>query len=149
MNRLAIYAAILIAVFAVGFGAGWQQKTQQTNAAVVKQVVKVTKTEARQEAQVEKQNDSDKLKILSLEDRLATALRDARGRGVPKPSQPGCVPQAQGDAGAREAAGADGGSAGGYEEAYRALREELLQSGATAEQLRLQVLSCQTQWPGR
>lgn len=147
MNRLAIYAAVVIAVFALGFGAGWNQKTQQTNAAVVKQVVKATKVEAKNESQVEKQNDQDRVRIRELEDALVTARRDARNRGVPKPPITSCVPEAEGDAGSREGASAGGESARRYEEAYRRFRDELLTSGAVAEQLRLQVLSCQAQWP--
>jgi hypothetical protein len=147
MNRLAAYAAIAAALLLSGFGLGWHAKTQRVNAAVVKQVVKVAKVEAKNEAQVEKQNDSDKLKIRELEDRLSAARRDAAARRVPEPPQHCRVPATEGDARPGVTASAPGGPAGGYEEAYRALRDELLVAGATAEQMRLQVLSCQAQWP--
>ena len=75
------------------------------------------------------------------------AHHDADARGVPKPPQRRCVPTSQGDAGAREAARAVDESTTRYDAAYRALRRELLTSSAVAEQLRLQVLSCQAQWP--
>ena len=147
MNRLAIYAVVLIVTFSLGFASGWQQKTPQVNSAIVKQVVKTTKIEAKNETQVEKQNDSDTIKIRQLEDDLAAARRAARDSGVPKPPQHSCVPSSQGDARPGEAASADGESARRYEEAYRRFRDELLTSGAVAEQLRLQVLSCQVQCP--
>lgn len=147
MNRLAIYAVIVVLIFATGYGLGHHSKTVSVNAAVVKQVVKVAKTDAKNEAQVEKQDDSDKLKIQELQGQLIAARAAAAGHGVPKPPRHSCVPEAQGDAGTREAARADGESARRYEEAYRRLRDELLTSGAVAEQLRLQVLSCQAQWP--
>lgn len=147
MNRLAIYALIAIALFLSGYGLGHHAKTVSDNAAVVKQVVKVTKIDAKNEAQVEKQNDSDKLKIQELQGQLIAARAAAAARGVPKPPQHSCVSEAQGNTGAREAAGSVDESARRYEEAYRRLRDELLTSGAVAEQLRLQVLSCQAQWP--
>ena len=147
MNRLVIYALIVIAIFGAGYGLGHHAKTVSDNAAVVKQVVQASKTEAKNEAQVEKQNDDDRIKIRELEAALIAAKRDAGNRGVPKPFKPGCVPQTKGDAGAREAAGADIESAGRYEEAYRTFREELLIRSAVAEQLRLQVLACKAQWP--
>lgn len=147
MNRLAIYAAILVVVFLTGFGAGWHVKTTRVNAAVVKQVVKVAKIDAKNEAQVEKQDDSDKIKIRQLEDDLSAARRDAATRRVPKPPVCRRVPETQGDASSGGAASSTSEPAGGYEAAYRALRDDLLVSAAVAEQLRLQVLSCQAQWP--
>jgi hypothetical protein len=55
------------------------------NAAIVKQVVKVAKIDAKNEAQVEKQNDSDKLKIQELQGQLIAARAAAASHGVPKP----------------------------------------------------------------
>lgn len=147
MNRLAIYATVAMILFAAGYGLGHHAKTVSDNAAIVKQVVKVTKLDTKNEAQVEKQNDSDKLKIQELQGQLIAARAAAAGHGVPKPPQRRCVSEAQGDAGAGEAARAERESARRYEEAYRRLRDELLTSGAVAEQLRLAVLSCQAQWP--
>lgn len=147
MNRLAIYAIIAVILFAAGYGLGHHAKTVSDNAAVVKQLVKVTKIDAKNDAQVEKQNASDKLKIQELQGQLIAARATAAGHGVPKPPQRRCVPEAQGDTGAREAASPVDESAQRYETAYRRLRDELLTSGAVAEQLRLAVLSCQAQWP--
>lgn len=147
MNRLAIYAAVLLAAFISGFGTGWHAKTVRVNAATVKQIVKVAKVDAKNEAQVEKQDESDKIKIRELEDALVATRRDAAARGVPKPPSCRRVPTPQGDAGAGEAARADDESAARYERAYRALRDDLFTSAAVAEQLRLQVLACQAQWP--
>jgi hypothetical protein len=147
MNRLEVYGLVAVIIFISGYGLGHHAKTISDNAAIVKQVMKVTKIDSKNEAQVEKQNDSDKLKIQELQGQLIAARAVAASHGVPKPSQHRCVSEAQGDAGALEAARADGESARRYEEAYRRLRDELLTSGAVAEQLRLQVLSCQTQWP--
>lgn len=147
MNRLAIYALIALGLFGSGFGTGWHAKTVRTNAAVVKQVAKVAKIEAKDEVQVEKQNDADKIKIAALEDKLSAARRDAAARRVPIPPQHSCAPATERDAGPREERSDAGKSAGRYEEAYRALRDELLLAGAEAEQLRLQAQSCQAQWP--
>lgn len=147
MNRFAIYAVASTIIFIAGFSIGWHQKTVRVNAAIVKQVAKVAKVDAKNEAQVEKQDDSDKLKIRQLEDDLNAARRNAATRRVPKPANASCVSAPQGDARASERARADGESARRYEEAYRALRDDLLTSGAVAEQLRLQVLACQAQWP--
>lgn len=147
MNRLAIYGAILLVTFLGGLGTGWHLKTQRVNAAIVKQVVKVAKIDAKNEAQVEKQDEGDKLKIRALEDELSTARRDAATRGVPKPPICRRVPSPETNAGTREAGSSTREPAHSYEEAYRTLRDELLTSSAVAEQLRLQVLSCQAQWP--
>jgi hypothetical protein len=147
MNRLTIFAIVLLLTFIGGFGVGWHTKMTRVNEAVVKQVVKMAKLDAKNEAQVEKQNDSDKIRIHQLEDALFTARHDALERGVPKPPTRRCVSAPQGDASASRAASSTSEPAGGYEAAYRALRDELLVAGAVAEQLRLQVLSCQAQWP--
>lgn len=147
MNKLSIYAAAVVAIFIFGFGSGWHVKTNRVNAAVVKQVVKVAKIDAKNESQVERQNERDKLAIRQLEDALIAARHDAAARGVPKPPQRCRVSSPEGVARAGEAASPIGEPAGSYETAYRALRDELLTSSAVAEQLRLQVLACQAQWP--
>lgn len=147
MNRLAIYGVIALAIFLSGYGLGHHQKTVSDNAAIVKQVAKVAKIDAQNEVDVEKQDDSDKLKIRQLEDDLSAARRDAATRRVPKPAVTKCVPNPEADARAREAGGTTGESAQRYEAAYRTLRDDLLVAGAVAEQLRLQVLACQAQWP--
>jgi hypothetical protein len=147
VNRLLIYAGIMLAVFIAGFGAGHHHKTVKVNAAIVKQVVKVAKIDAKNEHEVEKQDDSDKLKIQELQGQLIAARAAAAARGVPKPAACRSVPTTQGDAGAREEAGPVTKPADPYEGAYRALRDDLLTAGAVAEQLRLQVLACQAQWP--
>lgn len=147
MNRFIIYVLAIATTFLAGFGAGWHQKTVRVNAAIVKQVVKVAKIDAKNEAQVEKQDDSDKLKIHQLEADLSTARRDAATRRVPKPPVRQCVPSAETPAAASEGGSSTREPADRYEAAYRHLRDELLVAGAVAEQLRLQVLACQAQWP--
>lgn len=147
MNRLLIYAGILLAVFLAGYGTGHHAKTVSDNAAIVKQVVKVAKVDAKNEQQVEKQDDSDKLKIQELEGQLIAARASAAARRVPKPAACSGVPSSQGDAGAGEGPGSVTKPADHYEGAYRALRDDLLVSGAVAEKLRLAVLACQAQWP--
>jgi hypothetical protein len=147
MNRLGIYTIIAVILFAAGYGLGHHAKTVSDNAAVVKQVVKVAKIDAKNEAQVEKQDDSDKLKIQELQGQLIAARAAAATHGVPKLPKSSCVPSSEGNARAGEAASPIDKSAQRYETAYRRLRDELLTSGAVAEQLRLQVLSCQAQWP--
>lgn len=155
MSRLYAYAAAVAAVFLLGFGAGWHVKTNRVNAATVRQVVRAAKIDVKNEADVEKQNDTDDAKIRKLEDDLAAARRDAAARGVPKLAQCRRVPQAQGDAGRGEAAGAGGGPAGGDDaadrevRAYQELRDGLLTAAAEASRLRIQVRACQAQWPTR
>jgi hypothetical protein len=122
-------------------------KTVSDNAAIVKQAVKVAKIDAKNEIQVEKQDDSDKLKIRQLEDDLSAARRATAVQRVPKPAVTKCVPSAEAHAPARAAGDATRESADRYEEAYRTFRDDLLVAGAVAEQLRLQVLACQAQWP--
>ena len=61
MNRLAIYTATAAALLLSGFVFGWHMKTVKTNAATVKQVVKSAQTDAKNEVQVEKQNERDKI----------------------------------------------------------------------------------------
>lgn len=147
MNKLSIYAAVAGFVFLLGFGSGWHVKTTRTNAAIVKQVVKVAKIDAKNQVNVEKQDGSDKIKISELEDQLSVARRAAATHGVPKPAHCIRVSRPETDAGASRETSADRQPAEDDGAAYRALRDELLVAGATAEQLRLQVLSCQAQWP--
>jgi hypothetical protein len=151
MNTTAIYALVAIAIFWLGFGIGHHQKTVSDNAAIVKQVVKVAKVDAKNEAQVEKQDDSDKLKITQLEQDLIVARGDASKR-VPKPLVTKCVPQAEARTGAGQESTTTREPTGGGEgedpevRAYQVLRDETLTAGAVAEELRLQVLACQAQW---
>lgn len=147
MNTWQLVMITAVSAFIVGYGTGHHQKTVSDNAKIVKQVVKVAKVDAKNEAEVEKQDDSDKLKIVELEQDLATARADAAKRGVPKYITTKCMPSPKTDARSSEEAGATREPAGGNEASYRALRDGLLVAGAVAEQLRLQVLSCQAQWP--
>lgn len=152
MNTLEIIGLTAILAFITGFGVGHHQKTVSDNAAIVKQVVKVAKIDDKNEAQVEKQDDSDKLKISQLERDLTAARADAAHR-VPKPLTTKCVPSSEAHASAGEAASSVSGPAGGHGgedpevRGYQVLRDELLVTAAVAEQLRLQVLACQAQWP--
>jgi hypothetical protein len=147
MNRLGIYAIIAAIIFAVGYGTGHHAKTVSDNKAIIKQVVKVAKIDAKNEHEVEKQDDSDKLKIQELQGQLIAARAAAAARGVPKPAACRSVPTPQGAAGAGEGTSSVTKPADPYEGAYRALRDDLLTAGAVAEKLRLQVLACQAQWP--
>lgn len=148
MNRLVIYAFVIAGVFAAGFGSGWKVKNDAVLAATAKAVVKAAKTEAKDEIAVERQDENDKAKIRELENELSAARRDAAARRVPiPPSAKRCMSEAEGHSGSGDRSDPDRESTGRYEEAYRALRDELLLAGATAEQLRIQALSCQAQWP--
>lgn len=148
MSRLAIYALIIAGVFAAGFGAGWKTKNDAVLTATAKQVVKVAKIEAKQEIEVEKQDDSDKVKIHELENQLSVARRNASAGRVPiPPSANVCLPPTEGNSRGSRRGDTKGESASRYEEAYRALRDELLLAGATAEKLRIQAMSCKAQWP--
>lgn len=148
MNILQIIGIVALLAFVSGYAAGHHQKTVSDNAAIVEQVKHVAKIDAKNEVQVEKQDDSDKLKISQLQQDLAAAkLAAAAHRSVPKPLTTKCVSSSKEDTGASQATSADREPAGSYEAAYRTLRVELLDVGAVAEQLRLQVLSCQAQWP--
>jgi hypothetical protein len=147
MNTIQLIAIAAVVAFLAGFGAGHHWKTTSDNAAIVTQVVKVAKTDAKNEAQVEKQDDSDKIKIAQLQQDLAVARASSLARGVPKHLTTKCVPQAEAGTRAGQEASSTREPAEGDGEAYRRFRDELLVAGATAEELRLQVLACQAQWP--
>jgi hypothetical protein len=139
----ALGAALFVAV---GFGWGYHVRGNVINAATVKQVQKVAKIDARNAIETENQNDADKIRVTELERQLAAARAAAAARRVPV--RPGrCLPAAKTDAGPAPGTSATDEPARRYDEAYRSFREELIAAGAVAEKLRLQVQSCQAQWP--
>lgn len=146
MNRILASALILVAAFGLGAYVGWHQHTVRDNAAIVKQVVKVAKVDVKNQTAVENQNGTDATKITDLQRDLAATRAAAAARGVPVRA---CrtVPSAQADAGSGAPASPGPEPAGSDEAAYQRLRDQILIAGAVAEQLRLQVQSCQAQWP--
>lgn len=141
-------AAVLAALlFAAGVGTGWHEHTVRDNAAIVKQVVHAAKVEAKHETQVEKQDATDTTLVGKLQADLVAARAAAAARGVPNCPARRPLPATEANAGAGSAPRSQPEPVGGYEAAYREFRDESLNAGAVAEQLRLQVLSCQVQWP--
>lgn len=147
MDKYVVYIIVAIVIFWVGFGVGHHQKTVSDNAAIVNQVVKIAKVDAKNEAQVEKQDDSDKIKIAQLQQDLVAARAAALARGVPKHLATKCVPAAEAHASTGQEASPSREPAEGDGAVYQRFRDKLLTQGALTEELRIQVLACQEQWP--
>jgi len=152
MNTLQMIGITALVAFVLGYATGHHQKTVSDNAKIVAQVEKVAKIDAKNDSDVEKQDDSDKLKIQQLEQDLAAARSNAAHHRVQPVT---CVPrtETQEDASRGSEASASRepatGSRGNPDEVrgYEILRSRLLELGTQAEQLRIQVLACQAQWP--
>jgi hypothetical protein len=139
----AIAAAILVGI---GFGMGYHMRGNAIAQATVKQVQKVAKIEEHQQVQTEKQNVSDSDKVKQLQQDLDAAQWQLAHSGMP--IRPRCsVPAPVANAGPGSPASAPAEPAGGSEAADREMAEGTLAAGAVAETLRLQVISCQAQWP--
>jgi len=127
----------------VGFISGYQVRGNRQEKAEQRQEVKVAKVEAKQDQQVEDQNDADSQKIEDLERRVA----DLRARGpriIRVRDAGGGVPQTQGDADAgRETGAGEGRCVRGPEVDRGAV---LIYAQEKAE-LRAAIRSCQAQWP--